>query len=179
MKTLLKYTNILLCFFWFGQWSCAQSNPKLTQLVEQQEFDQKISRMIQQSVPLIGVKELKNIQDEVVIFDARKKEEYEISHIPGARYLGYKEFDPASLKGIQKDKKIILYCSIGYRSEKIGEKLTKLGFTNVHNLYGSIFEWANRGYPLIDEKGNQIQKVHTYNYSWSKWIHNKQIEKVW
>ncbi len=179
MNALLRYLNVLLCILSIGQLGCAQSHPKLTNLVEDPEFDQKINAMIRQSIPVIGVQELRNIQDEVIIFDARRKEEFDTSHIPGARYLGFKEFDPKRLEGIQKDEKIILYCSIGYRSEKIGDRLKALGYSNVYNLYGSIFEWANRGYPLVNEKGKQIKKVHTYNYSWSKWIHNEQIEKVW
>ncbi len=178
MKWLQKI-NFLVMGMCLSHFACSQSNTKLTGLVEDQNFDKKISDMISRTIPVIGVKELNNIQDEVIIFDARKREEYEISHIPGAKYLGYKEFSPERLNGIPKEKKIILYCSIGYRSEKIGEKLLKLGYTNVYNLYGSIFEWANRGYPLLDINGDSVQKVHTYNNSWSKWIHNKHVDKVW
>ncbi len=144
-----------------------------------QKFDEEISRTISFSVPTIGVEELKDIQNEVVIFDARKREEYEVSHLPGARYIGYSEFDPEQLKSIPKDREIVLYCSVGYRSEKIGEKLRKLGFTNVKNLYGSIFEWVNQGLPVVDSNEQPTQKLHTYNHNWSKWVDNKEIEKVW
>jgi len=179
MMSYIKRIAFLFCTLFFYQFGCSQSDTKLTGLVLNKNFDLKISSMIKQTIPVIGVEDLKNIQNEVVIFDARNKEEYEVSHIPGAHFLGYKDFNPEQLKDIPKDKKIILYCSIGYRSEKIGEKLNKLGYTNVYNLYGSIFEWANRGYPLLDDKENKIQRVHTYNFSWSKWINNEHIEKVW
>jgi rhodanese-related sulfurtransferase len=178
MKWIKKINFLLLCMC-FCNLACSQSDTKLTGLVKDKKFDQKILSMISRTIPVIGVKDLKNIKDEVIIFDARKREEYEISHIPGAQFIGYKEFSSEQLSNIPKERKIILYCSIGYRSEKIGEKLHKLGYTNVYNLYGSIFEWANRGYPLLDDNGNTVQKVHTYNHSWSKWIHNQNIEKVW
>ncbi len=144
-----------------------------------QAFDAKVSGMIQFSVPVMGVEELHNIQSEVYIFDARKREEYEVSHIPGAKYIGFEDFDPARLEGLPKDAPIVLYCSIGYRSEKIGEKLKSQGFTRVYNLFGSLFEWANRGYPMVDTKGQPTTTVHTYNKSWSKWVDGKKVEKVW
>jgi hypothetical protein len=49
----------------------------------------------------------------------------------------------------------------------------------VYNLYGSIFEWANRGYKVIDAQGQKTQKVHTYNQSWSKWLDRSGVEKIW
>ena len=179
MRQQLKKLHILLFSVLFCHLACCQSDTKLTRLVGDQKFDRKIANMISKTIPVIGVEDLNNIQDEVIIFDARERVEYETSHIPKAKYLGYKDFSPERLNGIPKEKKIILYCSIGYRSEKIGEKLQKLGYKNVYNLYGSIFEWANKGYPLLDDKGNKVKTVHTYNYSWSKWIHNEYIEKVW
>ena len=143
------------------------------------EFDQKVKNTIEFTVPLIDVEELKDIQSEVYIFDTRKKEEYEISHIEGARYLGYKDFEITRLNGIPKDAQIVLYCSIGYRSEKIGEQLQQQGFTNVYNLYGSIFEWVNRGNKVVDKNGRPTQKVHTYNWIWGKWVDEKLAEKIW
>ena len=43
------------------------------------------------------------------------------------------------------------------RSEKIGKKLLDMGYTNVKNLYGSIFEWANQGNILVDQKGSETK----------------------
>ncbi len=143
------------------------------------EFDKTIARMLSFSTPLISVDELKNIEDKVIILDARKREEYEVSHIEHARYIGYDDFDAAKLDGIPKDTQIVVYCSIGYRSEKIGNKLQKLGFTNVFNLYGSLFEWVNRGFKVYDMQGRAVKKVHTYNDKWSKWVDNGDFEKIW
>jgi len=64
----------------------------------------------------------------------------------------------------------VVYCSVGYRSERIGEKLLDKGFTNVYNLYGGIFDWINNDYPLVDIADQPIQKVHGYNEDWSKWV---------
>jgi len=160
--------------------SCAQKNvPVDKPTCANPEFDKTIAGMLNFSTPLISVEALKNIQEEVIIFDARKREEFEVSHLKGARYIGYDDFDEARLTGIPKDTKIVVYCSIGYRSEKIGDKLQKLGFSKVYNLYGSLFEWVNRGFEVYDSSGKPVKKVHGYNGKWSKWVDNTEFEKVW
>lgn len=158
---------------------CNSTEAQVQGLCLDQQFDKEIANTISFTAPVIGVTELEANRSSYVVFDTRKKEEYEVSHIPGANYLGYKDFDKARLEGTPKDAKIVLYCSIGYRSEKIAERLQELGYQNVYNLYGSIFEWANRSYPLEDENGNITTKVHTYNKNWSKWVDGQKAEKTW
>lgn len=147
--------------------------------VSNPNFKEKIDGVLSETVDFITVDELKNKTDDYYILDAREKEEYATSHIPGAQYIGYDDLDFTALEGIPKDKPIVVYCSIGYRSEKVGEKLLDRGFMNVQNLYGSIFEWSNRGFPVYNDKGQVTTKVHTYNKRWSKWVDNPKVEKVW
>ena len=141
-------------------------------------FSDKINSYLDFSIPVVSVKEAHQLKD-VVFLDAREIDEYEVSHLPGAKYIGYKNLNDAVLKQVPKDKRIVVYCSIGYRSEKIGEKLKKKGYTRVYNLYGSIFEWANEGYALEDKSGQPTKRVHVYNKQWSKWMTNKNYEKVY
>lgn len=168
MKYLIKTLMIILGLS--VQLVGQVSNPK---------FKQKIDRVLDGSVPFISVDELKGNTKDYYILDAREPDEYATSHIPGAHYIGYDDLDLSALEGIAKDKKIVVYCSIGYRSEKIGEKLLDRGFMNVQNLYGSIFEWSNRGFPVYNADGQVTTKVHTYNKRWSKWIDNPKVERVW
>jgi len=160
------------------QLACAQA-PAHRPYTVSEKFDQKISRTIDFDVPVIGVDELKSMKSEVLLFDTREKDEFEVSRIPGAQFLGYRSFDEAKLADVSKDTKIVLYCSIGYRSEKIGEKLQSMGYSNVYNLYGSIFEWVNQGNEVVDKAGKTTKKVHTYNKNWSKWVDNTKAERVW
>ena len=147
--------------------------------IDNPAFDRTVSSMIKHSVPLIGVEELAKNQDKYVLLDAREEGEYRVSHLEGAIYIGYDYWDKAVLEKIDKDAPIVIYCSIGVRSEKIGEKLHDLGYTNVKNLYGSIFEWANQGYPLVDNAGYPTKKIHAYNWVWGKWMSNEAYEKVY
>ncbi len=176
MKKIIQY---ILIFLGFSHLACAQA-PENRPAINNADFDKKISQLISFSVPTMGVQELKKIQEtEVYILDAREKEEYNISHIPNAIYIGYKDFDIRNLNDIPKNAPVVVYCSIGYRSEKIGEKLLKDGFTNVHNLYGSIFEWVNQGNPVVTPAGEQTTKIHTYNKKWSKWVDKDAAERTW
>lgn len=143
------------------------------------EFDKKVARTIRQSIPLMDVQELYQNSQNLLIFDAREWDEYEVSHIPGAKFLGYQSPDWKALEGVPKDKPIVVYCSIGYRSEKSGELLQSKGFSKVYNLYGSIFEWVNRGYSVVNTRGDTVAQIHTYNKAWSQWVQQTQLLKIW
>lgn len=168
---------ITLSFFSFL--SCKAQVPEDRPEMTRKEFDDRLSSLLSFTVPLMGVQELHANAGKYTILDTREKLEFETSHIPGAAYLGYKEFDPTQLEKLDRNKPVVLYCSVGYRSEKIGEKLQNLGFTKVYNLYGSIFEWANQGYPLENGVGASTTQVHTYNKKWSQWLTNPDFEKTW
>ena len=146
---------------------------------EDKSFDKEVDKYLDFTVPVIDVDSLMNQMDKYVILDAREYEEYEISHIAGAHYVGYDDFSEDALAGIPKNQAVVVYCSIGYRSEKIGERLQKMGYTHVSNLYGSIFEWANRGYPVKNMAGQSTDTVHAYSRNWSKWISAPHIVKTW
>ena len=137
-----------------------------------QDFDQMVNDLIDQSVPLISVEELakeKNEVGNVVILDARAKEEFEISHLENAIWVGYEDFKMEGLD-IDPQSEIVVYCSVGYRSEKVAEKLEEAGYKHVRNLHGGIFKWMNSGYPVVDGREEETQKVHPYDDSWGKWL---------
>ena len=174
----MNYLKIFLAFIIFTNIGCAQAPVDRPYLLNP-KFDARVSQLIDFSVPVISVDDLHQNFSDYAVFDAREKEEYLVSHIAGAKYLGYDDFDASRLGDLPKDSKIVLYCSVGYRSEKIGEKLNELGFTDIYNLYGSIFEWINQGYKVVDFYGLETTKVHTYNKGWSKWVDESKAEKIW
>lgn len=142
--------------------------------VQDPAYDIMLQNLLDFSVPTISVSEIEN-PNEYYFLDAREQEEFEVSHLPNARHIGYNNFDLNSIKDIPRDASIVIYCSVGYRSEKIGEKLERAGYENVKNLYGSIFEWVNQGKPLENEHG-ATKQVHAFDKMWGIWL--KQGEKV-
>lgn len=129
-------------------------------------------------IPYISVEALRmqQVKNEVLIIDARELEEYQVSHLKNAIFVGYDEFQLSNVKAIPKDQPLVVYCSLGIRSEDIAQKLQKAGYKNVQNLYGGIFEWKNNDFPVFDAEGNKTNKVHTYSRSWAKWLKN--AEKI-
>ncbi len=173
IKSLLKFPIISLLFG-----SCSAQIPTDRAHCANAEFDAKVSSMLSFSVPTISVAQLKNTPNTFLI-DARSEKEFTVSHIQGAHFLDYDHPDYSSFNNLPKNAPIVVYCSIGYRSEKVAKKLQQKGFSNVKNLFGSIFEWVNEGNEVVDASGKNVNRVHTYNSKWSKWVFAKTIEKVW
>lgn len=141
-------------------------------------FDKKVNSYLSYSVPVWDVDKAFNEKDNIVFIDAREAEEFKVSHLPGAVHIGYKDFEIDKAKTLPKDKTWVVYCSIGYRSEKIAEKLRKAGHKDVVNLYGSIFEWVNRKYPVYNQEGI-TSRIHAYNEKWGKWVDNPDVKKYY
>ena len=146
--------------------------------VQSSAFNLTLKALLSHSVPEVTVPQFKEMST-VLLLDAREKDEYEVSHIANAKLVGYDHFKVESLGGIDKKKKIVVYCSVGYRSEKISEKLKHAGFTDVSNLYGGIFEWVNQGNLVVDSDGKATEDIHAYNKTWGVWLDkgNKVYEK--
>ena len=97
------------------------------------------------------------------LLDVRERAEFDVSHLPRAHHV---EPDaPASVVQQREDLPIVTYCSVGYRSGAFAERLRAAGFTNVVNLEGSIFRWANEGRPVF-RGATQVHEVHPYNGTW-------------
>lgn len=103
-------------------------------------------------------------RDPPVLLDVRTRAEYDVSHLPGAIRVE-PGAAPASVN-VPKDRPIVTYCSVGYRSAALAEQLRAAGFQDVVNLEGSIFRWANEGRPL-ERDGHPTDTVHPYNPTWA------------
>lgn len=165
LNKLLPITLLLL----FMTSSCSSTDSS-----ESTAYNSLLQRLLSGSVPVITVEELSKTEDEVVVLDARESDEYSVSHIPDAKHIGYNAFSIDEIEHLTKDKKIVVYCSVGYRSEKIGEKLQEAGYSNVKNLYGGIFAWVNQRQPIINETG-ETDKIHPYGLFWKMWITNSDL----
>ncbi|MDX1652563.1 MAG: rhodanese-like domain-containing protein [Brumimicrobium sp.] len=162
--------NLLLPLFAvFTLFSCAQEiDPDYKSMIER-KYD--FPTLSQDSAQMLLNK------DSVVFLDTREKEEYNASHLPGALLFGFDDPNWEILDTIPKDSQIIVYCSIGDRSQRIGKKLRERGYKNVKNLYGGIFLWADQSRPMEDSKGEPTSKVHGYNRFWGRWV--KKAETVY
>lgn len=125
-----------------------------------------INRSIDKKYPSIAsistetLKEKLERKDTISIIDVRSPDEFNVSHLPKAT----NKTDPKTIF-LPLETTIVVYCSVGIRSAEFAKKLDNHGYVNVFNLRGSIFEWANNGYPL--QQGEQtVTVVHPYNKKW-------------
>ena len=143
--------------------------------MSQTDYHEKLKSIYKGTVPLMQPEALQEAMDrdkELIILDTRSPDEYAISLIPKATFIDYDNFSGKEVEHLDKNSKVIVYCSVGYRSERIGEKMQEMGFKDVHNLYGGIFLWKNQGREVVTPKGTLTDSVHTYNKNWSKWLRN-------
>ena len=104
-----------------------------------------------------------------LLLDARTPAEFRVSHLRGARLVPFDSVAALRLPGVARTQPVVVYCSVGVRSERLGERLHALGFRTVHNLHGGLFEWVNQGYPVYDSRG-LTQAVHPYSALWGAWL---------
>lgn len=154
--------NLLIFIFIFVSFS----------LQAQDSLDNLLKRYNKKEVPYITVEELAMLNKEAFILDAREEAEYNTSHLKNAFLVGYNKFSIDSvLKNIpSKNEKIVVYCSIGIRSEHIALKLQNAGYTHVLNLFGGIFEWKNNDLPVYNSENKETDSIHVFSEKWSKWL---------
>lgn len=131
---------------------------------------QGIKRWVQQCFPSVQSISTAELADwmakdtsSLVLIDARRSAEYAVSHLPGALLVNSVEAIEAA--GISKDRLLVIYCSVGYRSARLGEKLQAVGYQAM-NLEGSLFQWANEG-RLLQSATGPTHQVHPYSRLWS------------
>ncbi|HZB11500.1 MAG TPA: rhodanese-like domain-containing protein [Chryseolinea sp.] len=129
-----------------------------------------LKTLLSHSVPEISVHQAAATRENIILLDAREHDEFALSHLEGAHFVGYHNFTIDSVKSFNKNAQILVYCSVGYRSEKVAYKLKSEGFKNVSNLYGGIFEWVNQGHPIVDSAGKRTKRIHGYTKAWGIWL---------
>ena len=107
----------------------------------------------------------------VVLVDSRAEKERKVSTLPGALSKG--EF----LGNLNKytDKVVIIYCTVGYRSGKLAQKLRKKKVV-LFNLAGGIIGWVHAGGQVYDKNG-QTRRIHVYGKKWK--LPPEGYEAVW
>lgn len=135
------------------------------------EFADRLNSVYRHSVPAVTVDELQAlIKQGAILLDTRENDEFEVSHIRHAHPVGYIWFDMREVYDIPKTDTLVVYCAVGNRSERIGEKLQKAGYRHVYMLFGGLYEWINQRNPIYNNQDIQTTEVHVYDKNWSRWL---------
>ena len=104
---------------------------------------------------------------DILLLDARTSEEFNVSHIKGAVRAGDVRSALNVIAAHPGKSMIVVYCSVGYRSARLADRLLERGVANVYNLEGSLFQWANEGRPLY--RGHErVGQVHPFDEDWGQ-----------
>ena len=110
--------------------------------------------------------------DDLVIFDVRETDEYNVSRIdgairvsPGVRASTFLQEHAEKLEG----KTVVLYCSVGERSSRLAERIISrtTGAKAIYNLEGGLFKWHNE-YRSVMNKDGVTTLIHPYSRRWGR-----------
>jgi sodium/bile acid cotransporter 7 len=108
---------------------------------------------------------------QALFVDVRAATEQDVSMLPGA--IAADEF----LKHPEhyRDKVIIGYCTISYRSGKLADTLKTRGMVML-NLKGGLLAWVHAGGKVYDRSG-ETRRIHVYGRKWN--LGPKDYEALW
>jgi rhodanese-related sulfurtransferase len=116
------------------------------------------------------------LSEKILLLDIREANEYALSRIPGAKHVAPSmviDFAERELTSMDRGQAIVVYCAVGVRSAEAARDLQFVGFTNVRNLRGSIFQWANESRAL--EGGS---RVHQFDAYWGQLLRDTLREPI-
>jgi len=84
-----------------------------------------------------------------LFIDVREPDEWEEGHIPGAIHVTRGRLE-SRIEGLVPDKErpLLVYCSVGARSAFATKALGEMGYTDVVNLAGGFNDWKRNGFEV-------------------------------
>ena len=118
------------------------------------------------NVPSVSVEEanqiLKENKDNVILLDVRTPGENAMSKIADTTLIPLNELQ-SRVDELDKNKKILIYCATGNRSQIACHILQQAGFENCFDVRGGISAWSRAGFDIErGEGGNSF--AHLFNF---------------
>lgn len=102
-----------------------------------------------------ALKELKELRQPYVLLDVRTPSEFKSGHLEGAQFLNWQAEDfkeKFKALNISKSTPIFVYCYMGGRSAEASEWIKSLGYAQVTDLKGGMYQWLKQGLPVAKNK---------------------------
>lgn len=105
-------------------------------------------------------KEMMARADGHIIVDARRPDEFEAGHIPGAVCIPNESIgDEKPDKLPDPDRIILIYCRSGRRSKEAAQKLADIGYTRVYE-FGGINDWTGE---IVMNNESAVLRFHSFD----------------
>lgn len=144
-----KYVALLLSSFLMTTYSCKEQDKQPTYGTKEYQQAQKESSK-QAHIQLLDVhkiKQLTEINQELVILDVRTPTEYHKGHINNAQNVNFHGRFEQKMNQLDKTKPYLVYCQRGGRSNSAAEMMIKAGFQQVYDMKGGFTQWNAAGLP--------------------------------
>lgn len=132
MKNKLVLVSIMLAILTLALSVGCQTSPAVTAMPKE--------------VALADAVKLRN--EGAFVLDVRQPEEWNEFHVPGSTLIPLGELE-LRVKELPRDKKILVVCRSGNRSQTGRDILLKAGFTQVTSLAGGLNQWKAANYPTV------------------------------
>ena len=137
-KFLSKYTIELLCVLLALAMMLSGCSP------QEEDGAQTGETVMWKQINMEEAMELMKPEENYIILDVRRADEFTSGHIPGAVNLANEVIgeDDAAVEAVlpDKDQLILVYCRSGNRSKQASQKLADMGYTRVVE-FGGILDW--------------------------------------
>ena len=130
------------------------TNQTVTKLIDYDQFcgitKEAVNAPMKNGIPQITPEELKRRKDageDYFLLDVREPYEYKIANLDG-HLVPLGEL-PQRVSEVDPNKKIVVHCKMGGRSQQAAEFLKQAGYQHVENLAGGITAWSNNVDPTV------------------------------
>ena len=104
-----------------------------------------------QNLSADDARKLLQSRSDIYLLDVRTAGEYFQVRLEGARLIPIDQLQ-RRINEVPKAP-VLVYCAVGSRSSAVADYLLRLGYPEVYNLYGGIWAWQLRGYPILKGPG--------------------------
>ncbi len=112
-----------------------------------------ISRVSLDPGHIVGVEDFQAMADDrhAIVLDVREPDEFARGHIPGARLMPLRTVLDVG-PDLARDRRLLLACRSGRRTQRAMHMLLSMGFEDVFGLHGGILAWRAEGLPVAVEE---------------------------
>ena len=122
------------------------SNGQAQKHVMNPDFDAMLQELLEHSVIEVVPTDIL-VDDSIIYLDARQKKEFEVSHIKGARWIGFLSFKSKRVTDLDPDQKIVDQYDYVVRTNNFFSIKPKIlrsrrcDILIVNNLYSKHYPW--------------------------------------